>query len=97
MESNKEARRILNRHHVDLSCCQFSCCGMDVMLGGRLCKHNGSDFNAPQIQALVFDFKRYLAGYTVIGDFENWNFNSERITFLGDKIIGHDEEESEAS
>ena len=51
-----------------------------------------SPINGPQIQALLFDFKRYLPGHSVIGDFENWNFNSERITFLGDKESGNEEE-----
>ena len=85
MESNKEARRILNRHHVDLAYCQFSCCGMDVKLTGSLCKHDGSDFNSHQIEAMIFDFQRHLPGYMVLGDFDNWSFNSERISFVGDK------------
>lgn len=89
MESNKEARRVLNRHHVDLAYCQYSCCGMEVKLTGWLCKHDGSDFNGAQIEAIIFDFQRNLNGYTVNGDFDNWNFNSERITNLGEKGKDH--------
>ena len=112
MEANKEARRILNRHRVDLAYAQYSCCGMEVKLTGWLCKHDGSDFIGPQIEAIVFDFQRHLPGYMVFGDFENWNFNSERISFIGERqqkkdggaeeeqtvyIIDADDYESDAS
>jgi hypothetical protein len=85
MESNKAARSILNRHRVDLAYCQYSCCGMEIKLTGWLCKSDGSDFNGPQIEALIFDFQRHLNGFTVSGDFDNWNFNSERISYVGQK------------
>jgi hypothetical protein len=85
MESNKEARRVLNKHGVDLGYCQYSCCGMNIMLGGWLCKHDGSDFNGAQIQAMIVDFQRVLQGFTISGDFDNWQFNSESISFIGDK------------
>lgn len=85
MESNKEARRVLNKHGVDLGYCQYSCCGMDIMLSGWLCKHDGSDFNGAQIQAMIIDFQRLLQGFTISGDFDNWQFNSERISYTGDK------------
>ena len=85
MEANKEARRILNRHQVDLAYCQYSCVGMEVKLTGWLCKPDGSDFNGPQIEAMIHDFHRYLAGFTVDGDFDNWHFNSERISYIGDR------------
>lgn len=97
MESNKEARRVLARHQTDFSYCQYSCCGMEVRLTGWLVKTDGTDFNGPQIEAIIFDFHRHLPGYTVMGEFENWNFNSERISFIGDKNAsgdgGEDEEE----
>lgn len=85
MESNKEARRVLNKHGVDLGYCQYSCYGSDVMLTGWLYKHDGSDFNGPQIQSLIGDFQRFLPGFTVSGDFDNWSFNYESISYLGDK------------
>src|SRR5687767_6875451 len=85
MESNKETRRILNRHQVDLAYCQYSCCGMEVKLTGWLCKTDGSDFIGPQIEGIVQEFHRHLVGFTVFGDFENWNFNSERISKVGDR------------
>ena len=91
MESNKEARRVLNKHGVDLGYCQYSCCGSDVLLTGWLCKHDGSDFNGPQIQALIGDFQRLLPGFTISGDFDNWSFNSESISFLGDKTEAKDD------
>lgn len=85
MESNKEARRVLARHQTDLAYCQYSCCGMEVRLTGWLCKTDGTDFSGPQVEAIIFDFSRHLAGYTVFGDFENWSFNSERISFIGER------------
>lgn len=85
MEANKETRRILSRHQVDLAYCQYSCVGMEVKLTGWLCKTDTSDFNGPQIESMIHDFHRHLNGYNIDGDFENWNFNSERISFLGDK------------
>ena len=85
MECNKAARRILNRHMVDLAYCQYSCCGMEVKLTGWLCKPDGSDFNGPQIESIIHDFHRHLPGYLVFGSFENWNFNSERISYIGEK------------
>lgn len=85
LESNKEARRVLNKHGVDLSYAQYSCCGMDVRLSGWLCKHDGSDFNGPQIESMIHDFQRLLPGYTITGEFDNWNFNSERISYVGER------------
>ena len=97
MESNKEARRVLNKHGVDLGYCQYSCCGSDVLMSGWLCKHDGSDFNGPQIQALIGDFQRLLPGFTVSGNFDNWSFNSESISFLGDKQEAQDDGGGEES
>ena len=96
MESNKEARRILTRHCVDLAYCQYSCYGSEVRLTGWLCKIDGSDFSAPQIEAIVHEFHRYLPSCMIFGEFDNWNFNSERISFVGDReslYNGKEEEE----
>ncbi|MBA2405571.1 MAG: hypothetical protein H0V66_12415 [Bdellovibrionales bacterium] len=95
MEANKEARRVLNRHQVDLAYCQYSCCGMEVKLNGYLCKHDGSEFNAHQIEAIIYDFQRHLTGFTVWGDFDNWNFNSERISHVGERPQGNGGEEEQ--
>lgn len=85
MESNKEARRVLNRHHVDLSYCHLFCSSRDVLLSGWLCKTDGTDFTGPQVYTLIEDFQRTLSGYSITGEFENWNFNTERITYLGER------------
>lgn len=85
LESNKEARRVLNRNGVDLAYCQYSCVGMEIHLTGWLCKHDGSEFNGPQIQAMIHDFQKTLNGYSISGDFDNWHFNSERISYIGEK------------
>ncbi len=95
MECNKEARRVLNRHQTDLAYAQYSCCGMEVRLTGWLSKTDGTDFSGPQIEAIIFDFHRHLPGYTVYGDFENWNFNSERISYIGEKRTSESGEEEE--
>ena len=85
MESNKEVRRVLNRNGVDLGFCQYSCFGSEILLSGWLCKHDGSEFSGPQVQALIGDMARYMNGYAVKGEFDNWSFNSERITYVGEK------------
>lgn len=97
MESNKEARRALARHGVDLAYCQYSCSGFDLRLTGWLCKLDGSDFNAHQIEAMIHDIQRLLVGCTITGDFDNWKFNSESISFLGEKEAsgsGYDKEQT---
>jgi len=85
MECNKEARRALNRNGVDLSYCQFTCYGNEVRLTGWLCKTDGSDFTGPLIEAIIHDFKKCLPGFMIYGDFENWNFNSDRIQYVGER------------
>jgi hypothetical protein len=85
MESNKEARRSLNRHGVDLAYCQYSCSGHELRLTGWLCKHDSSDFNPAQIEALIHDIQRCIPGISIAGDFENWKFSSDHISFVGDK------------
>ena len=85
MESNKEARRILNRHGVDLAYCQYSCVGNEVHLSGWLCKHDGSDFNGPQIQSLINDIQRLLHGFSVSGNCDNWKFTSDSISYVGER------------
>ena len=96
MESSKEVRRILNRNGVDLSYCQYSVAGYEIRLTGWLCKTDGSDFIAPQIESMIHDFKKVLQGFYIAGELENWQFTSEYITFTGDKegrVGGGDMEE----
>ncbi len=93
LEANKEVRRVLNRHGADLAYTQYSVAGMDVRLTGWLCKSDTSDYNAAQIETMIQEFQRYLPGYTVSGDFDNWNFSTDHITFLGDRTSGQDEED----
>lgn len=95
MESNREARRVLNRHHVDLAYCQYSCSGRDILLTGWLCKTDGTDFTGPQLVTMIEDFQRHLVGYTINGELDNWNFNSERITYVGDRDQRQNGEEKE--
>lgn len=85
LEANKNVRRILNRHGVDLSHAQYSVSGMDIRLTGWLSKLDGSDFSASQIEGMVHEFQRILNGFTISGDFENWNFSSDHISHVGGK------------
>jgi hypothetical protein len=83
LEANKEVRRTLNRHGVDLSYTQYSVAGLDIRLTGWLCKTDNSDFNSSQIEGMIHEFQRILAGYSISGDFDNWNFSSDHISHIG--------------
>lgn len=83
LESNKEARRVLNRHGVDLSYCQYSCSGKEVRLTGSLIRYDGAQFRAQQIEGMIIDFQRLLPGYVIVGELDNWSFSSEHISFHG--------------
>ena len=85
MEANKEARRVLARHGVDLSECQYSCSSSEVRINGYIQKIDGSDFSAQGIEILVHDFLRVLPGFYIAGDCKNWNFNSDHVNHLGGK------------
>ncbi len=85
MESSKEVRRVLNRNGVDLSYCQYSVAGYEIRLTGWLCKTDGSDFNAGMVEGLIHDFRKSLHGFYISGDLDNWSFNSDHITYLGDR------------
>lgn len=88
MESSKEVRRVLNRNGIDLSYCQYSVAGKDIRLTGWLCKTDGTDFSATQIETMINDFKSTLRGFMVSGDCENWSFTSDYISFLGEREHG---------
>jgi len=84
LEANKEVRRVLNRHGVDLSYCQYSVGGMDIRLTGWLCKTDNTDYSGTQIEGMIQEFLRILPGFSISGNFDNWNFTSDHISFLGD-------------
>jgi hypothetical protein len=94
MEANKEVRRILNRHLVDLSLSQYSVSGHEIRLTGWLVKNDTSDFNAKGIENLIEEFQRRLPNYFVAGDMDNWKFTITHITYLGDTKTGNDEKET---
>lgn len=93
LESNKEARRVLNKHGVDLSYCQYSCSGKEVRLTGSLIRYDGSQFGAQNIEAMIYEFQRLLPGYIIVGDLDNWSFSSDHISFHGEKNKEVEEEE----
>ena len=99
LEANKEVRRVLHRHGVDLQYCQYSVAGMEIRLSGWLCKHDTSDFNGTQIESMIHEFMRLLPGFTISGAFDNWSFSTDHINYLGDgRDTGHSsgsEEEQE--
>lgn len=84
-EANKIVRQVLHRHGVDLTYTQYSVAGRDIRLTGYLSKLDGGKFNASQIESMIYEFQRYLMGYSVSGDFDNWSFTQDHINFLGDK------------
>lgn len=85
LEGNKEVRRVLNRHGVDLAYCQYSVAGTDIRLTGHLCRSSGGDFQAAHLEHMIQDLIRQLHGYTITGDMDNWSFSSDHITHLGQK------------
>lgn len=93
MEANKEVRRVLTRHSVDLSYTQYSVAGMDVRITGWLCKIDTTEFSTIQIENLVNEFQRKLPGYSISGDLENWNFTTDHITFIGDRLKSKKDED----
>lgn len=95
MESNREVRRALNRHSVDLTYTQYSVAGLDIRLTGWLQKLDGTEFSANQLEALIEDFQRKLPGYSVSGDMDNWNFSSDYVTYVGDRLKSKHELEQE--
>lgn len=94
MEANKEVRRVLSRHATDFAYAYFSVTGLEIRLTGWLVKNDNTDFNAPQIESMLQEFKRYLPAYTVAGDFDNWKFTSNHISFIGDRALGKEGEET---
>jgi hypothetical protein len=83
MEANKEVRRVLSRHYVDLSYCQYSVAGLEIRITGWLCKIDSSDFSASHIEGIVHEFQRRLPGYYVAGETDNWCFNTDHISYKG--------------
>jgi len=84
LESNRDVRRVLNRHGADLSQCQYSCSGVEIRLTGKLCRTDGSEYQVFQIENIIQDFQRTLHGYNINGDLENWHFSSDSIIALGE-------------
>lgn len=85
MEANKIVRQVLHRHGVDLTYTQYSVAGRDIRLTGYLSRLDGGKYNANMIESMIYEFQRYLAGYTISGDFDNWSFTQDHICYLGDK------------
>ena len=94
MEANKEVRRILTRHLVDLSLAQYSVSGLEIRITGWLVKNDTSEFNAQGIENLIEEFQRRLPNYFISGDMDNWKFSITYITYLGDPRTGNDEKET---
>ena len=97
MEANKIVRRVLSRHTVDLSQTQYSVSGKDIRLTGFLCKTDGSHMPANHIETMIQEFMRYLPGFYITGDFSNWSFTSDHITFLGKEDSNEVMQEEEES
>ncbi len=88
LECNKEVRRVLFRHAVDITECQYSCSGTEVRLTGWLRRNDRTDFNFIQVENIIQDLQKVLKGYFIVGEFDNWVFNSERIIYKFKKDDG---------
>src|SRR5690554_397505 len=95
LESNKEARKVLNRHGVDLTYCQYSCSGREIRLTGTLLRYDGGDFKASQIETMIYDFQRLLPGFVIVGELDNWSFSSEHINYHGNSEEAEEEMQDE--
>ncbi len=78
LESNKDVRRILLRHRVDLSQLAFSCHGRTVSFSGDLVKDGGRDFSASEIDMMVLEILGLNLG--VLSDLKNWDINGGTIS-----------------
>src|SRR4051812_8117739 len=97
LEASKDCRRVLARHNVDLSRCNYNCSGYEIRLYGRLMKNGGGDFHPTQIENMIQDFKKAVRGITVYGDLENWSFSSDHVSFLGAKGQNKDAKAEESA
>ena len=94
MEANKEVRRILIKHQIDLSLTQYSVCGYEIRITGWLIKNDNTEFTASGVENLIEEFQRRLPNYFISGDMDNWKFTITYITYLGDLKTGKDERET---
>lgn len=83
LELNRDLRRILARHRVDLVQLTYSCHGKNVTLTGRLVKEGKRDFTALELEHMSQEIYRLKIG--IISELENWTISSGSISKRNDK------------
>jgi len=72
-EINRNVKRVLIRHAVDLLELQFYYSGESVYLSGKLKKDPEGEFNPPQIEALVRELSSLPYVKSLQFDLSNWS------------------------
>ncbi|MEW6671784.1 MAG: hypothetical protein AB1427_08770 [Thermodesulfobacteriota bacterium] len=72
-EINRNVKRVLVRHAVDLMALQFYCSGESVYLSGKLLKDPGEEFSPAQIEALVRELSSLPHVKNLQFDLSDWN------------------------
>jgi len=72
-EINRNVKRILVRHAVDLMALQFYCSGETVYLSGKLKKEPKGEFNPAQIETMVKELTALPYVKNLQFDLSNWN------------------------
>lgn len=84
LEANKEVRRVLVRHSVDMNKIQFSCQGKNLTLSGGLFKDNGEEIDALILEVVMQELGRI--GVRISADLENWVISDGTITKKGSTL-----------
>ena len=78
-EMNKLVRRVLSRHHVDMSQVSYTCIGGRVLLSGFLTKTSGGEFNASGIESMLQEFRKIKGVADIGSELGNWDINGGSI------------------
>lgn len=82
LEVNRDVRRILSRHHVDLTNLNFSCHGKSVTFSGELKKDGGRDFSASEVDCIAQEI--YRMSLAIMCELQNWDITPSGISKRGD-------------
>lgn len=74
-ETNRNVKRVLARHAVDLNELQYSCSGKTVSLYGNLKKDPEGDFTPPKIETIVSEILDLPHVNSIHFVLDNWNIH----------------------
>lgn len=80
-QQNKNVRRVLLQHQIDLNQLVFRTSARTIYLSGVLLRNTGSDLNAQHILRLIEDLE--IIGI-IQSDLSNWRISKDSISFVGD-------------